>query len=404
MEKKVFITYSWDNDSHKDWVRHLADKLIESGIDVFLDQYDIAPGESFTQFMEKSIEESDKVLVILTPTYRKKSLNRNGGVGYEQQIISGEIMYGINRKKFIPLLVEGSYDNDESCAIPTHFKGIATIDFRQKAEFDAMIEILVRTIYEKPKLLKPEKGKNPYLTSPEIKTFHIPLDGNFIPIQDEILMMDMYSQISDYRKLQKPYKIEFKIEEVSEIHQKYLSLCDRSDLSTDEIRTKLNYREWLNSNFFWGTSNIYEKLQSAMENIIDLSFEKFHYLNSINDLTTCINSCFKLFSANQYNLSGRSFDVFNNAKNWSFKIYLGDDEVQKLLSVFGIKEKFEHGHSMLLSALGGLDVFDLYPETLKFQAIPRQAYRYTYDEFYKRINIDEKEEYFNIGTWKIGLA
>ena len=37
----VFISYSWDDEFHKGWVRELADKLIENGIDVYLDQYDL---------------------------------------------------------------------------------------------------------------------------------------------------------------------------------------------------------------------------------------------------------------------------------------------------------------------------------------------------------------------------
>jgi hypothetical protein len=67
MDKKVFITYSWDSAAHKNWVKGLADRLIQNGIEVRLDQYDLQPGESFTHFMEVSIAKTDRVLVILTP-------------------------------------------------------------------------------------------------------------------------------------------------------------------------------------------------------------------------------------------------------------------------------------------------------------------------------------------------
>lgn len=66
--------------------------------------------------------------MILTPNYRTKSLVRQGGVGYEQQIISGEIMSGIRRNKFIPVLGKGSSGAGIDCAIPPHFSGIALID------------------------------------------------------------------------------------------------------------------------------------------------------------------------------------------------------------------------------------------------------------------------------------
>jgi len=130
MNKTVFITYSWDTNEHKNWVRRIADNLISSGVQVLLDQYDIQPGESFTHFMESSISKADKVVVVLTPQYKDKSVERKGGVGYEQQIISGEIMSGIDRKKFIPLIRKGKYEDGDDCAIPHHFMGISIIDFR----------------------------------------------------------------------------------------------------------------------------------------------------------------------------------------------------------------------------------------------------------------------------------
>lgn len=38
---QAFISYSWDSEEHKTWVRHLVDKLLQSGIPVILDQYDL---------------------------------------------------------------------------------------------------------------------------------------------------------------------------------------------------------------------------------------------------------------------------------------------------------------------------------------------------------------------------
>jgi hypothetical protein len=48
--------------------------------------------------MEESIEASGHVLVICTPEYAKRANARRGGVGYEQQIISGHIMQGVPRR------------------------------------------------------------------------------------------------------------------------------------------------------------------------------------------------------------------------------------------------------------------------------------------------------------------
>jgi hypothetical protein len=40
-DPKCFISYSWDSDLHKDWVRELATQLETNGVEVFLDQWDV---------------------------------------------------------------------------------------------------------------------------------------------------------------------------------------------------------------------------------------------------------------------------------------------------------------------------------------------------------------------------
>lgn len=89
---KVFISYSWEDEEHKDWVRCFTDKLITNGIDATLDQYDLTLGDRLPQFMEQSIKFADYVLIICTPAYKEKSDSRKGGVGYEGDIISDELL------------------------------------------------------------------------------------------------------------------------------------------------------------------------------------------------------------------------------------------------------------------------------------------------------------------------
>src|SRR5271169_7139759 len=89
---KVFISYSWESEDHKTWVRFLAERLTKNGVDVRLDQWHIVHGQSLTQFMESEVQSCDFVLVICTKDYCRKSIKRSGGVGYEQQIITGHIV------------------------------------------------------------------------------------------------------------------------------------------------------------------------------------------------------------------------------------------------------------------------------------------------------------------------
>lgn len=107
---KVFISYSWEGEAHKDWVRSLSERLAQNGVNVRLDQWHIVPGQSLTQFMEAEVQTCEFVLIVCTKEYRRKSLARAGGVGYEQQIITGNIVAGKPREQFVPLVRDGEFD------------------------------------------------------------------------------------------------------------------------------------------------------------------------------------------------------------------------------------------------------------------------------------------------------
>ena len=76
----AFISYSWDSDAHKDWVRTLAERLRSQGVRAILDQWELNAGGDRTHFMESNITASDFVIIICTPTYATKGNKRDGGV------------------------------------------------------------------------------------------------------------------------------------------------------------------------------------------------------------------------------------------------------------------------------------------------------------------------------------
>ena len=49
---RVFISYSWENEKHREWVKALADRLLENGVNAHIDQYDLDLGDRLPQFME----------------------------------------------------------------------------------------------------------------------------------------------------------------------------------------------------------------------------------------------------------------------------------------------------------------------------------------------------------------
>ncbi|SIT56316.1 conserved hypothetical protein [Mesorhizobium prunaredense] len=160
--KTVFISYSWDSEDHKAWVRALAERLVGNGVHVHLDQWDVRYGESLTQFMDTCLPEGDFVLVICTPAYKAKATVRQGGVGYEAQIISARIAASIARHKFVPVLRSGTLGPDDPhAAIPPYLQGVLALDMRNDGDFEVQFENLLRHVYGVPAIARPELGRPP---------------------------------------------------------------------------------------------------------------------------------------------------------------------------------------------------------------------------------------------------
>ncbi|MFK8297678.1 toll/interleukin-1 receptor domain-containing protein [Capnocytophaga cynodegmi] len=154
---KVFISYSWDDKEHENWVLKLAEKLCENGVDITLDKWELDKlGKSLPNFMENSIRESERVICVMTPNYKIKTEKPKGGVGYEYSIITATIFKDIETSKFIPLL-----RGDENTSMPLALDGRKYIDMRSDTDFEIKVEELLRDIYKEPKDKKPPIGNKP---------------------------------------------------------------------------------------------------------------------------------------------------------------------------------------------------------------------------------------------------
>jgi formylglycine-generating enzyme required for sulfatase activity len=155
---RCFISYSWDSEPHKAWVRKLATRLRDNGIDAILDQFHCKPGMDLTEFMEKSVRESSFVLLVCTPTFAQKANAGAGGVGYEKAIVTGEIFTGeAGQTKFIPVLREGEAKE----SLPSYLKSRLFVDFRDDTIFENRLEELLRHFYDEPLHPAPPIGPRP---------------------------------------------------------------------------------------------------------------------------------------------------------------------------------------------------------------------------------------------------
>ena len=140
---KAFISYAWESDEVKEWVKRLATELRNDGIDAKLDQWEVAPGDQMPHFMEKSVRENDYVLIICTPKYKSKSENRIGGVGYEGDIITAEVLQTSNHRKFIPILKSGTKET----SMPSWLQGKYYVDFSNQTHYDNNYADLTTTLF-----------------------------------------------------------------------------------------------------------------------------------------------------------------------------------------------------------------------------------------------------------------
>ena len=89
-------------------MEELARRLMDDGVYVVIDIWDLHAGQDKNVYMEQMVSDSsvDKVLLICNKDYANKANARQGGVGIESTIISEEIYSKVDQTKFIPIVFE----------------------------------------------------------------------------------------------------------------------------------------------------------------------------------------------------------------------------------------------------------------------------------------------------------
>ncbi len=158
---KLFISYSWSSAEHEQWVHDLATELVNAGIDVIFDKWDLKEGHDAYAFMEKMVTDPDikKVAVICDNLYAEKADGRSGGVGTETQIISPEIYEKEKQDKFVAIVAER--DENGNAYLPTYYKSRIYIDLSDSNLYATNFDQLLRWVYDKPFYTRPKIGKIP---------------------------------------------------------------------------------------------------------------------------------------------------------------------------------------------------------------------------------------------------
>lgn len=158
---KIFISYSWSNPAHEDWVLELAIRLVNDGVDVILDKWNLREGHDKFAFMESMVQAPDieKVLIISDSRYATKANERSGGVGTETSIITPKIYASAVQEKFLPIVAER--DHEGNPYLPHYLDGRIYFDMSAPEHFEAEYDKLLRRILNRPSISKPTLGKTP---------------------------------------------------------------------------------------------------------------------------------------------------------------------------------------------------------------------------------------------------
>lgn len=178
----AFLSYSYDSPEHKEWVLKLASRLRANGVKATLDKWEIEPGDPLPEFMERAVRENDFVLIVCTPRYKEMSDSRTGGVGYEEDVMTAEVLTERNQRKFKPLLRSGNWNE----SAPTWLKGKMYVDLRgnpySEDEYKGLLESLLGTRAKPPPVRSHSAAKTPKANSVREEEGDAP-DAPFEPIK-----------------------------------------------------------------------------------------------------------------------------------------------------------------------------------------------------------------------------
>jgi len=297
-----FISYSWDSDDHKNWVRYLSEQLQQAGVKTFLDQWDLKLGMNIMQWIEDSISSSNYILLICTPKFAERANKMEGGVGQEKIIIGGEMYYKLRpQTSFIPIIRSG-YTQD---ALPRYLGAAKWIDFREDESFGLAFEELLRHIYDSPKFIRPELGRKPKFIS--INDTIKDIGNNTVSRQSGMDEIYGLSSIANrWKKKNSPYYI---VEELSRelraivrhppSDMKRIDEPLKSFLLLSGLHYGGNWFHWLNINL--KNKNIIDILLTALSTSYDrVKFRAIYAMQFINhkDLLEYIDTDLPMINEN----------------------------------------------------------------------------------------------------------
>lgn len=142
----IFISYSHDNESHRERVLALSERLRNDGLETRLDRYvNGAPPEGWPRWMLNQLDAADYVLVVCTETYYRRfrgheEPDKGKGVDWEGALITQEL-YDVRNKtlKFVPVL----FSADHHSFIPEPLRSLMHYTLTSEGNYQSLYDFLL---------------------------------------------------------------------------------------------------------------------------------------------------------------------------------------------------------------------------------------------------------------------
>lgn len=144
--KRVFLSYAWESQKYRTWVKQLATRLRADGIDARLDAWHLADNGDIAEFMNREIREADWVLVICSPGYQARVRATEDGVrvsggGWEMRLLNASVFVR-NQNKVLAVLAKGKWTD----AAPDQLLGQRYFDLSKDTTFEEQYKALCDAI------------------------------------------------------------------------------------------------------------------------------------------------------------------------------------------------------------------------------------------------------------------
>jgi hypothetical protein len=163
---KVFVSYTHDDESHRDAVLAFATFLTGQGIDVVLDRWTSGQRQDWQAWATAAMTDSDYVVVVASPGYRRMGdgngpNDRNLG-GQSEAALLRDLLQGDRRtwtEKILPVLLPGHGIGE----IPLFLQPHAADRYAVESLTVSGAEDLIRVLTRQPLHVRPELGRPPVL-------------------------------------------------------------------------------------------------------------------------------------------------------------------------------------------------------------------------------------------------